>query len=391
MEKLQTLFASAERADIRSILFDHRSFALNDWASDVVHMIPSVLIVLNKYRQIVYMNRRLSEVTGKSESELLGKRPGEVLSCIHANEMEAGCGTSESCKECGAIKVVLACQNEKTEKSGECRIRAQLDESMDFKIWAYPYDLNHEHYTVVSMLDIEDEKRRKALEFTFFHDINNTLSAISNYSQLLKKSNKPEKSDHYADMVRNASSQLINEISSQKNLLDAEHGELSIQLVQINTKRLLNAVKNIYSEYSEWRKMSVSVDEDSEEIEICSDRALITRILMNMVKNALEAIKEGEEVQISCKQYGECCVFTVHNPGFIPKEVQLQIFQRSFSTKGKGRGVGTYSIKMFGERYLNGKVWFTTSENSGTNFNISIPIAFSGACDVDHFDTKVCD
>lgn len=38
----------------------------------------------------------------------------------------------------------------------------------------------------------------------------------------------------------------------------------------------------------------------------------------------------------------------------MPRTSQLQIFQRSFSTKGKGRGLGTYSIKLLTERYLKG-------------------------------------
>ena len=38
----------------------------------------------------------------------------------------------------------------------------------------------------------------------------------------------------------------------------------------------------------------------------------------------------------------------------MPDEVKAQIFERSFSTKGRGRGIGTYSIKLLTERYLEG-------------------------------------
>lgn len=50
--------------------------------------------------------------------------------------------------------------------------------------------------------------------------------------------------------------------------------------------------------------------------------------------------------------------WTVHSD---PK-LLLRIFQRSFSTKGaKGRGLGTYSMKLFGETYLGGQVSFRSS------------------------------
>jgi CheY-like chemotaxis protein len=54
-------------------------------------------------------------------------------------------------------------------------------------------------------------------------------------------------------------------------------------------------------------------------------------------------------------------------------DVQLQIFQRSFSTKGSGRGLGTYSIKLLAERYSKGRVSFATSPEEGTVFSAACP------------------
>jgi sensor histidine kinase regulating citrate/malate metabolism len=54
--------------------------------------------------------------------------------------------------------------------------------------------------------------------------------------------------------------------------------------------------------------------------------------------------------------------------------VQLQIFQRSFSTKGdRGRGVGTYSIKLLGEQYLQGATGFESDAANGTTFWLRLP------------------
>ena len=46
--------------------------------------------------------------------------------------------------------------------------------------------------------------------------------------------------------------------------------------------------------------------------------------------------------------------FAGHSETTVPEDVKLQIFQRSFSTKGPGRGLGTYSMKLLTERYLKG-------------------------------------
>ena len=67
-------------------------------------------------------------------------------------------------------------------------------------------------------------------------------------------------------------------------------------------------------------------------------------------------------------------VFAVHRPAVMPEEVQLQMFQRSFSTKGQpGRGIGTYSMKLLGERYLGGQVQFDSRPPEGTTFTLSLP------------------
>lgn len=59
----------------------------------------------------------------------------------------------------------------------------------------------------------------------------------------------------------------------------------------------------------------------------------------------------------------------------MPSTVQNQVFQRSFSTKGAGRGLGTFSIRLLTENYLGGEVGFTSTAGSGTVFRAAYPLA----------------
>lgn len=71
-------------------------------------------------------------------------------------------------------------------------------------------------------------------------------------------------------------------------------------------------------------------------------------------------------------------VFQVLNPGVIAPEMALNIFHRSFSTKAElGRGIGTYSMKLLGEKYLKGKVSFESNEENGTVFQIELNTSVS--------------
>ena len=93
-----------------------------------------------------------------------------------------------------------------------------------------------------------------------------------------------------------------------------------------------------------------------------------------MVKNALEACRTSQTVTVGCTTADGTARFWVHNPGHMSREVQLQVFHRSFSTKGRGRGLGAYSIKLLTERYLRGSVTFTSDPKAGTTFTVHCPL-----------------
>jgi len=104
-----------------------------------------------------------------------------------------------------------------------------------------------------------------------------------------------------------------------------------------------------------------------------TDRPMLRRVIGNMVLNALEATPAGGTVKVSLVVGADDSWIKVSNPGEIPRDVQQGIFKRSFSTKSEtGRGIGTYSMKLFGERYLGGLVGFHC-HNGSTVFFFKLP------------------
>ena len=123
----------------------------------------------------------------------------------------------------------------------------------------------------------------------------------------------------------------------------------------------------------------IFIDPFSHNAPFDTDPVLLKRILINVVKNALEACKDGGTIQMGSRISDKSVKFWVNNPGVIPEDVQTQLFQRSFSTKGKGRGIGTYSIKLLTTHYLGGEVTFDSNQENGTTFFIMIPFSPPGA------------
>ena len=113
-----------------------------------------------------------------------------------------------------------------------------------------------------------------------------------------------------------------------------------------------------------------------EKLSFNTDPVLLKRVLLNLLKNAVEASKPNQQVQIGFKTANNNeVIISVKNDTIMTQDIQLQIFQRSFSTKGEARGIGTYSIKMFTEQYLGGKVSFVSNSTEKTVFWISLPMA----------------
>jgi len=353
MGNSHTMFAPAERADAGSILRDAQALNGIIFAEHVVQKIPSVLMVLNKERQVVYKNQPLMNLLGaSSDQDVLGKRPGELLDCMHSHENEAGCGTAESCRECGAVNTIIGSQQNKTQIESECRVMSSTGNAYDLRIWASPFTFNKINYTLFVLANIHDEKRRQALERTFFHDIGNILNVILGYSSLVESTEDVELIAQHIGTIHMAGQALVDEITSHKQLLQAENGDLTINISNIESLAMLSEVAELFSADVKWKNRNVVVDKDAKNVEILTDPVLLRRVLGNMIKNALEATADGEKVHISCVQNLSSVTFSVHNPSHMPRSIQLQMFQRSFSTKGQGRGIGTYSMKLFGEQYL---------------------------------------
>ena len=94
-----------------------------------------------------------------------------------------------------------------------------------------------------------------------------------------------------------------------------------------------------------------------------------------MAINALEATDGEKPVRVWAEKGDPGPIsFHVWNHRYIPEPVALRVFQRNFTTKeGGGRGIGTFSMKFFGEDVLGGRVHFTTDEEEGTTFVFTLP------------------
>jgi signal transduction histidine kinase len=374
----ETMFAPAERVsqDEAAMVYDRLASA--EYIHEVLDALPDPVALLNATRQVVFANEALLTTVGADEVEnVVGQRPGEALGCISVHDGEWECGTSERCRYCGAVHAILE-SHAGIKAVDECRlslVKGGQEAQLDLLVTAVPFEVEDATYTLLMLQDISDEKRRRSLEQIFFHDIINTAGSLGALVNILNRA--PDAID-LEDELRNAEvicDSLLEDIAAQRDLAAAEAGDLAVIPARIDCARLMNELKRTIEHHKVAQGRTVELDESGDDVVFECDKRLVRRIVTNMLKNALEATPEGTTVKVGYALAGDKVRFTVHNPGFIPRNVQMQLFQRSFTTKGSGRGLGTYSMKLLATQYLGGSIWFDTSEESGTTFTLELPLA----------------
>jgi len=337
---------------------------------------PAFLLAVNKQRQIVYANSRmLSSMGAKSLDAVKGKRFGEAMSCEYSAIDKRGCGFSPHCPICTVFRAINEIDlggtliREMTVRSGKgqtillrARIRCMLIEG--------------EAVVAFMMHDISDEKRRETMERMFFHDFLNAASGILGLMNIIEANGADsEESRIMLHTAKACAEYLVDEIRFSRALAQAERDTLEIKPEPIVINDVMDAVAGFSLMMLTHTGVKLEIVRMPGDDSVVTDKTLIVRVLINLVKNAVEASERDDVVTL-----GACMdpmtgnvQFAVHNKTVMPFEIREQVFFRAFSTKGKGRGIGTYSVKLFTEQYLKGRVWFTSEAGEGTSFFVQVP------------------
>jgi len=355
-----TCFASPELSSADEISREVLSLTHDNSLLPLLDAMPDFVMILNRNRQIIFANRKMREVgSAHFMASVVGLRPGELLNCERVAFAPSGCGTGQACATCGIVSTIL------TAFSGDpitrdCRLSAQGIEAFDLRVWASPFTWNTVNYVLVIATDISNEKRRRVLERIFFHDILNAAHGVRSIAELL---------DGEA-VMDNELSATLHDVA----LLAAENNELGVSLTPLHALEVIKSAVSQLRNHNLSARKKIVIAHGTRNFDLISDGALLSRSLANLLKNALEASGPGSTITLGARIEEAGNVFWCHNPGVIPPEVQHQIFQRGFSTKGTGRGIGTYSVRLLTERYLQGTVVLESSEPDGTTFRITVPM-----------------
>lgn len=107
------------------------------------------------------------------------------------------------------------------------------------------------------------------------------------------------------------------------------------------------------------------------------DPILIEQVLLNLVKNGIEAMRESEhrELTIDIALSGEQVMFSVIDRGHgVPKGIRDRLFDSFYTTKSDGMGMGLNICRSIIESH-QGRLWFEDNAGGGCTFRFTLPVA----------------
>jgi signal transduction histidine kinase len=357
----------------------HDDLLNNPLLQTILRYAPVFVGVLTEERQFVLVNERFfSEIGYDKAMDGLGLRPGEILGCIHHRDVPEGCGEGPACPYCGVLQLLYGAISTGEAQRGESRLTTEGNggiRAWDLLITVETAEVEGEKYFILFMQDIGAQKYKSMMEKIFFHDILNSATALTSLVNLLNPDSNEDDTDGFVGMLRARVNDLVEQIHFQRKLINAEQGEIVLNLESVELKGEISDLIAAEEQVVRLNGLGLDFHLEGEEVWVMGDRVVLRRVFLNMLKNAREASGPGDKVSVRIKEDGGRVKIGIHNPAVMPPAVRSQVFQRSFSTKGSGRGLGTYSIKLFTTNYMNGNITFRSEKGFGTEFILDIPVS----------------
>jgi len=211
----------------------------------------------------------------------------------------------------------------------------------------------------------------------FAHEVNQPLTAITNYTALSQRLlANPDKHDKLSEVLDKIETQAIRASEVIKRLRSFVSKPIESKKRRISTRAFIDDVIKLAEVDAKTNRVALSVVEPFEEGEITCDPVELQQVLLNLLRNAVESTADAhsdKNVEVSCTPLGNAeLMIKVRDYGLgITDEAAQQLFHPFFTTKTKGMGIGLSVCKTIIEAH-EGSISFV-QQDIGAAFIIQLP------------------
>ena len=319
------------------------------------------------------LNPAFEAVTGQSPSDWIGV---QFASLIHPDDLAP------------AREMFRATVLNRTNETLEVRILTKSGEYLHMEVNSTPLT---EDETVTGFLgiarDVTDRNRieeqlRHSQTMTSIgemtagiaHEVNNPLSAILLYSELVAKAEAPAQVKKDIRVIRGEAKRASN---IMKDLLTYSRKAEPITRRQ-DIHRILRKVLNMRQYQQEVRNIEMSADLASGSLRVAVNTSQITQVIMNLIVNAEEALEDSDDkrIVVTTRSTGKKVRISIADSGSgIPEQHLEKVFLPFFSTKSIGKGTGLGLATCHGIVTAHrGLIRAENNDMGGATFIVELPL-----------------
>jgi nitrogen fixation/metabolism regulation signal transduction histidine kinase len=400
--QLQQLIQSIEKVDaptvalLDSIQFDETSLSFSTRSAEphaqqfIAHINQGLQRVRNARKEkdseyqffkniVQYIGIGILTFQKDGTIQIINSAAKKLLRITRAEHMDDLREVSDSLVE-AFLKLKTGGRELVTLKTGE--------ETNQLSVYAIELTLRNEEVKLISMSNIQTELEEKEMEAwqnlvrVLTHEIMNSVTPISSLAGVVEdeirhhmQHDTPITQDDLPDMhvslqtISKRSSGLIAFVKEFRSLTHVQKPKIAAVSVQ----ELLNETVLLHKMELASKNIQIEVCVEPTTLTIQADKAMIEQVVINLVKNALQAFDDQSEKRIRLHGHtdekGNGIITVADNgPGIEPEALE-KIFIPFFSTKKTGSGIGLSLSKQI-MRMHEGRITVKSEVGQGTEFSL---------------------
>ncbi|MBL4745284.1 MAG: ATP-binding protein [Flavobacteriaceae bacterium] len=344
----------------------------NRLAQAVLKGVNSMVILINEAKELVFTSDLfLRNFQFEQIEDIIGREIGALLGCIQYKP-RTECDWEKACGSCGVFILFNNKKDAVTLENTPVTIISELEGFIlekKYELSAVTLELINQKYQLVTISDVSSVLLKEQLDKEYFERMGSQISMLQKQFEVLNKT-ALEDSDNEIELYASVTDgiiQLKESTSFHQCFSEAKNKTLLVMHEKLQSVVFYDRLVKDFSERCTKKGVRLEKGLEFDDFTFYSDGRILYNALVALLENALRASTEKEGIVISLSKLKENLVFSVHNQAIIPDHVKSQVFR-------EGKGLGTYSSKLFIEKYLKGTVYFTSVEGLGTTFYLELPL-----------------
>lgn len=392
LEQNKAVMEETKRAMLNVLedLENEKSVLEREKAKDeaVLLAIGDGLVVSDNDGNVVLVNKAFERLLGWDKHEVLGKDKYDII------RMESEDGTQVPKKE--RVRPLLLMSGKKVKAANGTFVTTTADyyyvakDGNRFPVMTTSTPIVLEDTiigTVEVFRDVTEEKEIDKAKSEFVslasHQLRTPLSTIKWYAEMLVSGDAgdlEQSQKEYVQEIYNGNERMIELVNALLNVSRIEMGTLAIEPQPTNIVDLAKSVEDELKNLIEEKKLVFKTNYNPDVPIVSLDPRMMRVVIQNLLTNSVKYTPNKGQVSISIKRHNGSVLIEVADTGCgIPQKQQSKIFTKLFRADNVkerdtgGTGLGLYIAKSIIDQ-TGGKIWFTSEEDKGTVFYVTIPI-----------------